>query len=257
MQPIHFAGHRGARFSVPGRDSSRPLSRRLPHLYAALLALAAIAPAAQTKTWQESDYADFENGVIKNLSLRSDGLLTLAPQFREIFDSSSAYLWALAHDSAGNLYTGGGPGAKLYRISPSGEKKTLTDFDALEVHAIAVGRSNQVFVGTSPDGKVFKVSPAGKSEVFYDPKAKYIWALAFDSHGNLFVATGDQGEIHRVTPDGKGAVFFRSEESHARSLAIDSHDNVIVGTDPNGLVIRISPASEGFVLYEMSKKEVT
>jgi hypothetical protein len=230
---------------------------RLPHLFAALLVLAAIAPAGQTKTWQESDYSDFEKGVIKNLSLRSDGLLSLAPQFREVFDSSSAYLWALAHDSAGNLYAGGGPGAKLYRISPSGEKKTLADFDALEVHAIAVGRDNQVFVATSPDGKIYKVAPSGKSEVFYDPKTKYIWALAFDSQGNLFVATGDQGEIHRVTPDGKGSVFFRSEESHARSLAVDSQDNLIVGTDPDGLVIRVSPSGKGFVLFEMPKREVT
>jgi sugar lactone lactonase YvrE len=234
----------------------RAASRLISTLFAALLLLAAISPASQTKTWQESDYSDFEKGTLRNLSLRSDGLLTLAPQFHEAFNSSSAYLWSLAQDSAGNLYTGGGPTAKLYRISPSGEKKTLAEFDALEVHAIAV-RNNQVFVATSPDGKVYKVSPSGKSEIFYDPKTKYIWSLAFNSKGDLFLATGDQGEIHRVTPDGKGSVFFRSEESHARSLAVDAQDNVIVGTEPNGLVIRVSPAGEGFVLYEMSKKEVT
>jgi sugar lactone lactonase YvrE len=235
-----------------GGRPGRPL-----HLFSALLALAGIALASQTKTWQESEYSDFEKGTLKNLSLRSDGLLTLAPQFHEVFDSSSAYLWTLAQDSAGNLYTGGGPGAKLYRISPKGEKKTLAVFDALEIHAIVIGRNDQVYVATSPDGKVYKVTPSGKSEVFYDPKTKYIWAMAFNSKGDLLVATGDQGEIHRVTPDGKGSVFFRTEESHARSLAVDAQDNVIVGTDPDGLVIRISPAGEGFVLYEMPKKEVT
>jgi sugar lactone lactonase YvrE len=226
-------------------------------LAASFLAFAAVLAAGQTKSWQESDYSDFEKATLKNLSLRSDGLLSLAPQFREVFDSSSPYLWALAHDSAGNLYTGGGPGAKLYRISPTGEKKKLVEFDALEVHAIAIDRNNNVFVATSPDGKVYKVSPSGKCEVFYDPKAKYIWALAFDSKGDLLVATGDQGEVHRVTPDGKGRVFFRSEESHARSLAVDAKDNLIVGTEPDGLVIRVSPSGEGFVLYEMPKKEVT
>ena len=219
--------------------------------------MAALSFAGETKSWLQSDQADFEKGTIKNLSLRSDGLVTLAPQFREIFDSSSAYLWAIAHDSAGNLYAGGGPDARLYRISPSGEKKTLATFDALEVHAIALDRKDQVFVATGPDGKIYKVSAAGKSEVFYEPKTKYIWALAFNSKGDLLVATGDQGEIHRVTPDGKGSVFFRSEETHARSLAVDKEDNVIVGTDPGGLVIRISPAGEGFVLYQMPKKEVT
>ncbi len=106
------------------RAASRLISTlrrsRSLNLFTTLLALAAISPASQTKTWQESDYSDFEKGTLRNLSLRSDGLLTLAPQFHEVFDSSSAYLWALAQDSAGNLYTGGGPGAKLYRISPSG-----------------------------------------------------------------------------------------------------------------------------------------
>src|SRR5215470_11222946 len=229
------------------------------HAGAAIALLVFVFPlaAGQTRTWQESDYSDFEKGTLKNLSLRSDGLVTLAPRVRELFDSSSAYLWALARDSASNLYAGGGPGAKLYRISTSGEKKTLAEFDALEIHSIAIGPDNQVYVATSPDGKVYRVSAAGKSDVFYDPKTKYIWALAFDAKGNLYVATGDQGEIHRVRPDGKGAVFFRSEESHARSLTVDAAGNIIVGTEPNGLIIRVSPAGEGFVLYEMPKREVT
>lgn len=224
----------------------------------ALFALfAAVCQAGQTRTWTETDYSDFEKGVIKNLSIRSDGRLMLAPRFQERFDSSSAYLWALAQDSKGNLYTGGGPGAKLYRIAPDGGKKTLAEFDALEVHAIAVDRNDGIFAATSPDGKVYKIGASGKPEIFYDPKTKYIWALALDGNGNLFAATGDQGEIHRVTPDGKGSVFFKSEETHARSMTVDKSGNLIVGTEPSGLVLRITPSGEGFVLYEMGKREIT
>jgi sugar lactone lactonase YvrE len=219
--------------------------------------LSAAAYAGQTRTWSESDFADFEKGNLKNLSLRSDGVLTLAPRFQELFDSSSAYLWSAARDSQGNLYAGGGPGAKLYRISAKGEMKTLAELDGLEIHAIAVDSKDRVYAATSPDGKVYRVSAAGKCEVFFDPKQKYIWAMAFDSHGNLFVATGDQGNIYKVAPDGKGSVFFKTEEIHARSMCLDAHENLIVGTDPDGLVIRVSPAGEGFVLYQMSKKEVT
>src|SRR5262249_53650190 len=227
-----------------------------------IIALAAVtlsmcAWAGQTRSWVETDYSDFEKGIIKNLSLRSDGRLTLAPRFEELYDSPSAYLWALARDSRGNLYTGGGPGAKLFRISPGGEKKTVAEFQAIEIHAIAVDNKDRVFVGTAPDGKVYRVAAGGKPEVFYEPKTKYIWALAFDSKGDLFVATGDEGEIHRVTPDGKGSVFFKSEETHARSLALDGKGNLIAGTEPNGLVLRISPAGDGFVLYEMGKREIT
>lgn len=222
-----------------------------------LLFLAGAAFAGQTRTWSESDYSEFEKGNLKSLSLRSDGVITLAPKFQELYDSSSAYLWTLARDSKGNLYTGGGPGAKLYRISPKGEKKTLAELDGLEIHAIVVDSKDRVYAATAPDGKVYRVAASGKCEVFYNPKQKYIWAMAFDSHGNMFVATGDQGEIHKVTPDGHGSVFFKTDEIHARSMTLDTRDNLIVGTDPGGLVMRVTPAGEGFVVYQMTKKEVT
>jgi sugar lactone lactonase YvrE len=220
-------------------------------------ALAALSYGGQTRTWYQNDYTDFQKGVIKNLSLRSDGVLTLAPRWKEFYDSSAMYLWALAQDSKGNLYTGGGTGAKLYRIAPDGKGKMLAELDALEIHAIAIDSKDRIYVGTAPDGKIYRVSANGKAEVYYDPKAKYIWALALDHQDNLYVATGDPGEIHRVTPAGNASVFFRSEETHVRSLAIDSSGNVIAGTAPGGLVLRVSPAGEGFVLYQVPKQEVT
>lgn len=224
---------------------------------AALLAAGCLF-GASTKTWTQGDYADFEKGVIKNLSVRSDGLLTLAPRSHELFDTSTAYLWALAEDSKGNLYAGGGTTAKLFRILADGKgAKSIADLGAVEIHAIAVDSKDRVYVATSPDGKIYRVAGNGKPEVFYDPKAKYIWAMAFDKQGDLFVATGDQGEIHRVSPDGKGKVFFKTDEAHVRSMALDANGNLIVGTEPSGLVLRVSPAADGFVLYQMSKREVT
>jgi len=228
------------------------LSIGVPGLLACLMVF-----AGQTRTWSEGEFQDFEKGIVKNLSLGSDGRITLAPHLRELFDTSSPYLWALAQDSKGNLYAGGGANARLYRIPPDGNGKLLVELDALEIHAIAVDSRDRVYAATSPDGKVYRITGNGKPEVFYDPKAKYIWALAFNRKGELLVATGDQGEIHRVTADGKGKVFFKCDETHVRSMAIDAADNVIAGTDPGGVVLRISPAGEGFVLYQMPKKEVT
>jgi hypothetical protein len=228
---------------------------------ALIAAVCAAAFAGQTQIWTQGEYTDFERGVIKNLSVRSDGLLSLAPHSRELFDTSAAYLWAMAQDSKGNLYTAGGTGARLFRIPPGGTGKMVAEVDALEIHAIAVDSKDRVYFGTAPDGKVYRMTGTAKPEVFYDPKAKYIWALAFDSKGNLLVATGGlpngAGEIHKVTPDGKGSVFFKSDETHVRSMAIEPNDNLIVGTDPGGLVLRISPAGEGFVLYQMGKREVS
>lgn len=223
---------------------------------------ATLCLAGETRSWTQSDYTDFQKGNLKNLSIRSDGRLSLAPRTTELYDASTAYLWTLAQDSHGNLYTAGGPGAKLFRISPPGKGESvkaekLAEFDALEIHAIAVDSKDRVYVATAPDGKIWRVAPDGKAEEFYNPKQKYIWAMLCDPAGNLYVATGDQGEVYKVTPGGKGEVFFKTEETHARSMAFDHEGNLIIGTDPGGLVIRISPKGEGFVVYQMPDREVT
>ncbi|HEY6346859.1 MAG TPA: hypothetical protein VIY49_35655 [Bryobacteraceae bacterium] len=227
---------------------------------AALLAASVAAFAVETKWWQQSG-DDFQKGSLTRLSLSSDGKLTLAPAVKEVFDASTAFLWAVARDSKGNVYAGGGglgsSKAKLFVVDPQGKEKMLAELDGIAIQAIAVDASDRVYAATSPDGKVYRVDSSGKAEVFYDPKAKYIWALAFNRAGDLYVATGDEGEIHRVSPKGDGSVFFRTEEAHARSLAVDSSSNLIVGTDPSGLVLRITPAGQGFVLYEAPKREIT
>ena len=226
-----------------------------------IAALTLNAYAVETKFWQQNDQAEFEKGSFENISLRSDGRMFLAPSTREVFDSSTPYLWAIAADSKGALFTaGGGDGSgrsKLFEIAPDGTTRTVTELEGLEIHAIAIDKHDRIYAATDPDGKIYKIARDGKSVVYYDPHAKYIWAMVFDNSGNLFVATGDKGDIHRVTPDGKGSVFFRTEETHARSLAIDKSGNLIVGTEPGGLIMRVSPAGAGFVLYQAPKREIT
>lgn len=228
--------------------------------YLAALVFASTAVAVHTEFWQHYESADYEKAARKNIAVRSDGRLSLAPVFREVYDPSMAHLWAVAGDSRGNFYVGGGaPGlsvAKLFRIDAQGRAKLLADLDGLAIYAIAVDRRDRVFAATSPDGKVYRIDNNGRAELFYDPRAKYIWAMVFNDRGELLVGTGDGGEIHKVGADGRGAVFFRTEETHARSLALDRSGNLIVGTEPGGLILRVSPAGEGFVLHQSSKREI-
>jgi hypothetical protein len=228
----------------------------------AFLCILAPLLAVETRTWDQSEQADFERGTLTRLSLSSEGRLMPAPVVKELFDASATFLWTVARDSKGNIYAGGGgvggSKAKLIQIDPGGNAKTLAELEGLAIQAIAIDRQDRVYAATSPDGKVYRVDAAsGKADVFYDPKTKYIWSLAFAKSGDLFVATGDQGEIHRVTPAGAGSVFYKTEEAHARSLAMDANDNLIAGTEPSGLILRISPAGQGFVLYEAPKREIT
>jgi sugar lactone lactonase YvrE len=161
----------------------------------------------------------------------------------------------LARDSKGVLYAGGGPGASVYRFT-SGKPQKIAEFDAVEVHALAIDKQDRVYAATFPDGRVYRLNANGKPEEFYNPKCKYIWSMLFDPTGNLYLATGDEGEILKVAPDGKGEVFFRTEDTQVRTMAFRGND-LIVGTDPTGLVIRVSPDKAGFVLYQLPKREVT
>lgn len=217
--------------------------------------------AVETRFWEQGDRSDFEKGTLTHLSLRSDGRLYLAPEFHEVFDSSTPYLWTVASDSKGNLYTaGGGSGsgtAKIFRVDASGKSRMFAELDGLEIHALALDSKDELFAATDPDGKIYKVPSDGKPRLFFDPHQKYIWAIAFSKKGDLFAATGEHGEIYRVAPDGTGSVFFKTEETHARSLVVDAQDNLVVGTEPSGLILRITPTGQGFVLYQSPKREIT
>jgi len=227
-----------------------------------VLAIAALSAAfaADTRFWTFATKEDHDKAIMKRLSLRSDGRITLAPAVRELQDAGVSYLWAVARGADGTIYTGGGnPGAttaKVFAVK-GGQSRILAELAGLQIQSIAVDAAGRVYAATAPDGKVFRIAPDGRSEVYYDPKAKYIWAIAFDKTGNLFVATGDQGEIHKVTPQGRGTVFFKTEEEHARAMVLDPAGNVIIGTEPSGLILRVSPAGEGFVLHQAGRREVT
>src|SRR5438067_4360610 len=230
-----------------------------------------LAFAEGTQTWEQTKFEDFEKGTARGVAIRSDGSLVLAPQFKQLYASPSSYLWAVASDSAGNVYAAAGAPARVYRIAPNGAVQTIFELKELQVQDL-VERNGVLYAATSPDGKVYKLelarqagppksgektAAAWKSSIFFDPKTKYIWALALDSQGRLYIGTGDQGQIFRVTPDGQGSVFFQSDDAHIRSLAIDAKDSVIAGSDGSGLIYRISPAGEAFVLYSAPKKEIT
>lgn len=234
-------------------------------LRAAVVLLFAAVPtvcfAVETHVWEQSDQADFSRGTPKHLSIRSDGHITLSPEFKELDSTGVPYLWALARDSKGTVYYAGGAptGAtsKVFELQANGKPKVLTDLTGLEVHALAVDSHDRVYAAVLPDAKIYRIDQSGKPQLFFDPKCKYIWAMTFDHAGNLFVATGDSGLIYKVTPDGTGTKFFDTQETHARSMIIDQAGNLIIGTDPGGLVIRVNPQGKGFVLYQANKREVT
>src|ERR1700691_1263021 len=132
---------------------------KISRILAALLCAAAVLYAVETKTWQQTEMVEFEKGNLTRLSLSSEGHLTLAPVLKEVFDPSVTFLWAVARDSKGNLYAGGGglgaSKAKLIQVNPSGKAKTLAEIEGMAIQALAIDRQDRVYAATAPDGKVY------------------------------------------------------------------------------------------------------
>ncbi len=242
-------------------------------VFPAVLLLATAALGQGTRTWEQSKFDDLSKGTTQGVAIRSAGGLELAPAFKDLYTTPSAYIWKIAADPQGNLYAAAGGPARVYRVTPTGQSSTIFETHELQVQALAVGKNGVIYAATNPDGKIYKIEPseaAGKdsgggktpagswsSSVYFDPGTKYIWDLALDAAGNLYVATGDRGEIFRVTPKGEHSTFFTSDEAHIRVLAFDAKGNLIAGSDGSGLVYRIAPDGKAFVLYSAPKKEIT
>jgi sugar lactone lactonase YvrE len=246
------------------------------------MALATACLAEGTRTWEQSKFDELTKGTSQGIALRSEGGLELAPAFKSLATTQSTYLWAIASDSAGNIFAAAGSPARVYRITPDGQTSTIFEAPELQVQSLVVDQSGIVYAATAPDGKVYRLAPnsaAAKSAAttktknsakdsldsplnwsrtpYFDPGSKYIWDMVLDNSGNLYVATGDHGEIFKVTAKGEHSLFFKSDEVHIRALAIDPKGNVIAGSDGSGLIYRIASNGDAFVLYSTPKKEVT
>jgi outer membrane protein assembly factor BamB len=231
------------------------------------LVLSTLALAEGTRTWEQSKFEELNKGTAKGVALRSTGGLELAPAFKALATTASTYIWAIASDSAGNIYAAAGSPARIYRITPDGQSTAIFEPQELQVQSLAVDKNSILYAATAPDGKVYRIAPdpaakpgsksAFTANAYFEPHTKYIWDIILDNSGNLYVATGDHGEVFKVTASGQHSVFFKSDEVHIRVLALDPKGNLIAGSDGSGLIYRISPSGEAFVLYSAPKKEIT
>ncbi|HZP63130.1 MAG TPA: hypothetical protein VFB28_06925 [Terriglobales bacterium] len=243
----------------------------MPWLY---LLVPALIFADGTRTWEQSKFDELIKGTPDAIAICSTGGLELAPSFKLLSTTPSAYLWSIAADQEGTLYAAAGSPARVYRITPDGKSTVIFQPQELQVQALVVDKNGALFAATNPDGKIYKLEPrvgaadktnaekastdaSWSSSVFYDPDSKYIWDLALDSKGDLYAATGDPGQILRITPNRDHSVFFKSDEANIRVIAFDAIGNLIAGSDGSGLVYRVAPNGAAFVLYSAPKKEIT
>jgi hypothetical protein len=209
--------------------------------------------------WEINSRAELLRGEARGVSVTDTGILTLAPNLGQLFNTDQAYVWSTAIDAAGNVYLGTGHDGKLFRVGPDGKGTLLYKAPELDVTALAVAADGTVFAATSPDGKVYRVTADGKAEVYFDPADKYIWSLAILGDGSLAVGTGDNGKLYRVRAAGakpESSLLINTNQTHVMSLAVTKQGDLIAGTDPGGLVLRISPDGKAFGLYDAPLREI-
>jgi hypothetical protein len=212
--------------------------------------------ASTPKFFQAATQTDFLKGDVDNLSIDSNGQLTLGPMTELVYETSAPFLWAMVPAPDGALFVGTGNEGKVFRVDAQGKGSLFFDSTELEAHALALAPNGGLYVGTSPDGRIYKVDRNGTSSPFFDGDAKYIWALAVDAKGNLFAGTGDKGVIYKIAPDGKGTTFYKTNATHVTALAFDKSGNLLVGTGSPGKVLRIDPEGRAFVLLDSPFQEI-
>jgi hypothetical protein len=240
---------------------SKPLNRILSfaNLLVLTLCFSPSIRAGQPVIWETSGRVELLKGDARGVSITDTGVLMLAPNFTEVFNTQQAFIWSSAVDGQGNVYLGTGHDGKIYRVSADGRGSLLYDAAELDVTALTVGRDGLLYAGTSPEGKVYRVSADGRSEVYFDPSDKYIWSLAVLSDGALAVGTGDNGKLYRVPAAGakpESSLLISTNQTHVISLAVTVQGDLIAGTDPGGLVLRISADGKAFALFDAHLREI-
>ena len=179
--------------------------------------LAANTFAGEPVVWEINSRAELLKGEARGVSVTDNGILTLAPNFSQLFNTDQAYVWSTAIDAAGNVYLGTGHDGKLFRVGSDGKGSLLYKAAELDVTALAIVPDGAVFAATSPDGKVYRVTADGKAEVYFDPADKYIWSLAILGDGSLAVGTGDNGKLYRVNVAGakpESSLLINTNQTH-------------------------------------------
>jgi sugar lactone lactonase YvrE len=220
----------------------------------------ALAPASvrasSPRFFQASTQADFLKGDVDNLTIDSNGQLTLGPATELVYETAAPFLWSMVAEPDGTLFIGAGNEGKVFRVDPQGRGSVFFDSSELEVHALALAPNGGLYVATSPDGRIYKVDRTGSSTIFFDAGDKYIWALAVDAKGNVYAGTGDKGIVYRISPDGRGEPFCRTNATHATALTFDRAGNLLVGTGTPGKVLRVDQQGKAFVLLDSPFQEI-
>ena len=123
------------------------------------------------------------------------------------FDPGTKYIWALAFDSAGDLFVATGDHGQIFRVAPNGDHSLFFKSDEPHIRALAFDARGNLIAGSDGSGLIYRISAKGEGFVLYSAPKREITSLALDSAGNIYLAaagekrpTGNPGGATLVVP---------------------------------------------------------
>jgi sugar lactone lactonase YvrE len=133
--------------------------------------------------------------------------------------------WALAFDSAGNLY--GSSGSTIEKITPGGSASAFATLGTGFAAGMAFAPNGNLFVSTYSTDMIYEITPGGVVSVFANAGSANPSGLAFDSAGNLYVAYSYTDTIEKFAANSNvGTVFATTGEDGPFGLAFDANGNL-------------------------------
>ena len=219
-----------------------------------LLALAPALGAVKVKQIEKTTLAEFQTGSFVNVSIDSEGRLSLGPRLKSISGPEEEFYLSAAAAN-GDLYLGTGHNASVYRVTSAGKSERIFKGEQLDVYALLVTGNGDVVAATSPNGRVFRIAKDNKTSELFNPDEKFIWDLAEDKQGNIICALGNPGAVYSISKGGSAENLLPAEDSHIISLHVTPDDVILAGSGDRGILYEIKNRKVR-VLYDSPLDEI-
>jgi sugar lactone lactonase YvrE len=164
------------------------------------------------------------------------------------FDPDTKYIWALALDSAGNLFVATGDHGQIFRVAPNGEHSLFFKSDEPHIRVLAFDDQGNLIAGSDGGGLIYRITQKGEGFVLYSAPKREITSLAVDKNGNIYAAAAGEKRAGGSSPAVSVVIPSGGEKNSPSEKTSPS------GPPPESVTLNSGSASVpgGSVIYKIS-----
>ena len=210
----------------------------------------------QPTIWTQTTAAEFLEGELKGLAVRSDGLVTLAPHVAKLDAIGEFYVSSATTDAAGNTYIGTGSEGRIYKLDKDDKLTLFCDLDGLIVTALIADENVGLLAATIPGGTIHRLTPDGEATIYCELPADYVWAIGRTAQGKLAACTGAAGKLYELLGPNEYRQLAAFAQAHVMCIAADETWTYL-GTADQGVVYRLDADGRCTALFDAKDKDIT